>query len=48
MSISETADMLNEIVKGIADKRGIPKEQAWEEALEELKEVQKEYKELKI
>lgn len=49
MSILETADMLNKIAKEIADKKGISVQEAWSEALEELKVIQKEYKEeLKI
>lgn len=48
MSILETADMLNDIAKEIAKKKGITVQEAWEEALEELKEIQIEYKELKV
>lgn len=48
MSILETADMLNDIAKDIAAKKGITVQEAWEEALEVLKERQKENKELKI
>ncbi len=48
MDILESADMLNWIAEEIADKRGITIQEAWGEALEELKEIQKDYKELKI
>lgn len=48
MSILEIADALNIIAEEIADKRGITVQEAWEEALEELKEIQKENKEFKI
>ena len=40
MSILEAANMLKEIAKEIADKRGITLQEAWEEALEELKRRQ--------
>lgn len=43
MSILETANMLNEIAKEIAAKRGITVQEAWEEALEELKDLQEDY-----
>ena len=48
MSILETANMLNEIAREIAVKRGITVQEAWEEALEELKALQEENKELQI
>lgn len=40
MSILEKANMLNEIAKEIAAKKGITVQEAWEEALEELKKRQ--------
>ena len=48
MSILEIADALNIIAKEIASKRGITVQEAWDEALEELKEIQKKNKEFKI
>lgn len=48
MDILEIADALNIIAKEIADKRDITVQEAWEEALEELKEIQKKNKEFKI
>lgn len=48
MNILEIADALNIIAKEIADKKRITVQEAWEEALEELKEIQKENKEFKI
>lgn len=43
MSILETANMLNDIAKEIAAIRGITVQEAWKEALEELKDIQEEY-----
>lgn len=48
MNILEIADALNIIAEEIADKRGITVQEAWEEALEELQEIQKKNKEFKI
>ncbi len=37
MNILEEAEMLNEIAKHIASKKGITVQEAWSEAIEELK-----------
>lgn len=48
MNILEEAEALNIIAQEIADKKGITVQEAWSEAIEELKEIQKENKEFKI
>ncbi len=48
MNILERADALNIIAEEIAHERGITVQEAWGEALEELKEIQKKNKEFKI